>query len=213
MCSAECEIYHPIFARFATRTRRRDQPQLADHRRSLLTGLSGRVLEVGAGAGPNFAYYPATVEKVVAVEPEPYLRQAATAAARVAPVPIEVVAGTAASLPDPDDSYDAVVFCLVLCSVADQAAALSEARRVLRPGGELRYYEHVVSSVAVVGLLQRALDLTVWPAMFGGCHTARDTIGAIALAGFTIDHEEHCSIREAPLFLPMAPRVLGCARP
>ena len=213
MCSAECEVYHPIFARFATRTRRRDQAQLEDHRRSLLSGLSGRILEVGPGAGSNFSHYPATVDEVVAVEPEPFLRQAATAAARVAPVPIKVIAGTAASLRDPDDSYDAVVFCLVLCSVADQAAALSEARRVLRPDGELRYYEHVVSRVVVFRLLQRVVDLTVWPAIFGGCHTARDTISAIGRAGFTVEQEERCSLREAPLFLPMAPRVLGCARP
>ena len=116
-----------------------------EHRRKLLEGLSGRVIEVGAGNGLNFSLYPHTVEKVVAVEPEPTLREAAREEAKEAQVEIEVVDGVASELPAEDASYDAVVASLVLCSVRDQAEALAEMRRVLKPGGELRFYEHVIS--------------------------------------------------------------------
>jgi protein-L-isoaspartate O-methyltransferase len=72
-----------------------------EHRRALLAGLAGRVLEVGAGSGLNFPHYPATVTEVLAIEPEPYLRRQALAAARQAPIPIRIVAGTAEALPTP----------------------------------------------------------------------------------------------------------------
>ena len=117
--------------------------EIGDHRRRLLTGLTGRVLEVGAGNGLNFPHYPATVTEVLAVEPEPYLRRLALAAARSAPVPVRVVAGTAEALPVPDGAVDAVVASLVLCTVAELDQALAEVGRVLRPGGTLRFYEHV----------------------------------------------------------------------
>lgn len=212
MCSSECEVYHPLFARFATRTRRGNHQQLEAHRRSLVSGLRGRVLEIGAGAGPTFDHYPATVERVIAVEPEPHLRHAAAMAAGSAPVPVEVVSGAAAALPYPSGSFDAVVFCLVLCSVPDQDAALNEALRLLRPNGELRYYEHVISAKRSLRLLQRIADRTVWPRAFGGCRTALDTTRAVARAGFDVEVEQQHWLPESPLFLPMAARVLGRAR-
>jgi ubiquinone/menaquinone biosynthesis C-methylase UbiE len=106
-----------------------------DHRRKLLAGLAGRVLEVGAGNGLNFAHYPPAVTEVLAVEPEPYLSGLAQAAAAQAPVPVRVVDGTADALPTPDASMDGAVASLVLCSVPNQARALAELDRVLRPGG------------------------------------------------------------------------------
>src|SRR6266508_2488374 len=116
-----------------------------EHRRKLLAGLSGQVVEVGAGNGLNFTLYPETVEHVLAVEPEPLLREAAIEEAKKAPVPVEVVDGLASELPAEDASQNAAVASLVLCSVPDQAEALAEMRRVLKPGGELRFYEHVIS--------------------------------------------------------------------
>src|ERR1700754_3670254 len=104
-------------------------------RRELLAGLSGRVLEVGAGTGLNFPHYPASVGEVVAVEPEPYLCARAEAAAGTAPVPVRVTGGTAAELPAAGGEFDAVVISGLLCSVRDVAAALTEFARVLRPGG------------------------------------------------------------------------------
>ena len=125
---------HPIFARvFARAGPAMDAQGALEHRRALLAGLAGRVLEVGAGSGLNFAHYPPAVTELLAVEPEPYLRALAETAAQQAAIPIRVVDGTADTLPSPDAGMDAAVASLVLCSVPDQARALAELRRVLRP--------------------------------------------------------------------------------
>lgn len=115
------------------------------HRQRLVKGLTGEVLEVGAGNGLNFAHYPKGVTGVVAVEPEPYLRDLAVRNAERTEVPIQVVAGAAGRLPMDEASVDAAVTSPVRCSVPDQTVALRELRRVLRPGGELRFFEHVVA--------------------------------------------------------------------
>jgi ubiquinone/menaquinone biosynthesis C-methylase UbiE len=141
------------------------------------------VVEVGAGNGLNFVHYPAAVTEVVAVEPEAYLREKAIARAGAR---ITVVDGTAEALPLEDASVDAVVVSLVLCSVPSQAAALAEARRVLKPGGELRFYEHVISHRPAKAAFQRAFTKTLWKRMAAGCHLDRDTGRAIADAGFEI---------------------------
>src|SRR5215217_4639291 len=133
-------VHHPLFARVYARVGHLMDAEIGDHRQRLLAGLTGRVLEVGAGNGLNFPHYPATVTEVLAIEPEPYLRHLALATARQAPVPIRVVDSTAEALPAPDATVDAVVASLVLCSVIDLEGALAEVRRVLRPGGRLRFY-------------------------------------------------------------------------
>src|ERR1700739_4192479 len=139
-------IYHPAFARVYTRVAAcAERRGGAEHRRKLLAGLSGRVIEVGAGAGANFAHYPATVTEVLAVEPERHLRARAQEAAGRAPVSVEVLDGDAEDLPGAEGAFDAGVVALVLCTVPDQARALAELFRVIRPNGELRFYEHVVS--------------------------------------------------------------------
>jgi ubiquinone/menaquinone biosynthesis C-methylase UbiE len=181
-------VRNPVFARVYTRLSAKGEERgAAEHRERLLAGLSGRVVEVGAGNGLNFAHYPSTVREVIAVEPEPYLRAQAEEASGQAPVSVSVVDGVADALPVAAASVDAGVASLVLCTVPDQARALQELYRVIRPGGELRFYEHVGSERPVAKLAERALDATIWPRVGGGCHLARDTDAAIERAGFEID--------------------------
>jgi SAM-dependent methyltransferase len=128
------DIPRPRFARMCLKAGPRiDGRGAADHRRRLLEGLAGRVVEVGPGSGLNFAHYPATVSEVIAIEPEPTLRAEAERAATAAPVRVTVSQGTAEALPLAGGDVDAAVASLVLCSVPDQARALAEIRRVLRP--------------------------------------------------------------------------------
>lgn len=114
----EDAVHHPWFARAYMRLDNRGAED--QYRRQLLSGLSGAVIEVGCGHGLNFPFYPGTVRRVLAVEPEPTLRQAAAGAASEAPVPIQVVSGVADRLPVGDAEFDAGVVSLVLCSVPDQ---------------------------------------------------------------------------------------------
>jgi SAM-dependent methyltransferase len=150
------------------------------------------------------------VREVVAVEPEPYLRSRAVEAAAAAPVPIRVADGSADELPVPDGSFDAVVVSGLLCSVADPAAALTEFRRVLRPGGELRFYEHVRSRDFLFAGFQQAADL-VWPRLMGGCHPQRQTRAAIDQV-FTIEKIRGFRFPPDAWAWPVAPRILGVAR-
>lgn len=206
------EVHHPLFARvyMAMSSGRRNKGE-DGHRKRMLAGLSGKVIEVGAGNGLNFRLYPETVKKVLAVEPEPRLREAAEEEAREAPVEIEVVPGVAGSLPAEDGSQDAAVASLVLCTVPDQAQALGELRRVLKPGGELRFYEHVASRRPLPSRVQRFADATFWPRIGGGCHMSRDTTGAIEDAGFEIESIERFPF--SPSFaVPSLPHILGVAR-
>lgn len=206
------EVRHPVFARVYARVRpAMDERGALEHRRRLLADLAGRVVEVGAGDGANFAHYPTAVTAVTAVEPEPYLRALAVRQAAPAAVPVEVVDGVAERLPLAAASADAAVVSLVLCSVRDQDVALRELHRVVRPGGELRFLEHVAAEGSgLTGRLQRGVDATIWPRLFGGCHTGRDTAAAITRAGFDIDELDAFRFPEVALD-PASPHVLGRA--
>lgn len=205
------EVHHPLFARlYARLSPRAEAKGVAEHRRELLTDLSGRVLELGAGNGLNFAFYPDAVIEVVAVEPEDYLRERAGQAAASAPIPIRVVDAVADHLPFPDESFDATVASLVLCSVADQGSALAELRRVLRPSGELRFYEHVrPRNPRTAAIWQKADDWNIYPRLAGGCHAAHDTESAIRAAGFEIERCRRFPFKGGPV---TAPHILGVAR-
>jgi SAM-dependent methyltransferase len=205
------DVRHPFFARFYVwGSAAGEKLGAAQHRDELLAGLEGRVLELGAGNGLNFSHYPATVTEVVAVEPEPYLRQRAVEEASRAPVQVRVVPGTADSLPAGDGELDAVVASLVLCSVPSQERALAELRRVLRPGGELRFYEHVLAEDATRAQRQRRLD-PVWTRLVGGCHLDRDTVAAIEQAGFELAACRRFDFVSSFLTRPAAPHVVGRA--
>ncbi len=205
-------VHHPIFARFYEKQSVAAEKLLAAHRKELLSGLSGRIIEIGAGNGLNFAHYPSTVSEVVAIEPERHLRQLAATAAMRAEVPVDVVPGAAEALPVKSEAFDAAVFSLVLCSVRDVPRALTEARRVLRPGSELRFFEHgrAPKGRVMVGF-QRGLDATLWPRLFGGCHVAREPSASIRDAGFEITASRDFLIPPSRLRLPSSYCVIGTA--
>ena len=205
-------VHHPLFARIYQRiSAAAEEAGAAGHRDRLLAGLAGRVVEIGAGNGLNFAHYPPTVSEVVAVEPEPYLRARAAEAATRASVPVRVVDGTATRIPLDDASVDAGVASLVLCSVADQPAALAELRRVIKPDGELRYYEHVVARDESRARWQRRID-PLWTRVGGGCHLTRDTEQAIGDAGFVIEDHDRFLFQPCWMARFTAEHILGHAR-
>ncbi|MCU1686613.1 MAG: methylase involved in ubiquinone/menaquinone biosynthesis [Amycolatopsis sp.] len=201
---------HPRFARLYERiSAESEQRGTGEHRHRTLAGLTGRVIELGAGNGLNFTHYPNTVTEVVAVEPEDGLRALAEQAAHHTTVPVQVVAAHAGDLPFDDGSFDAAVASLVLCSVPDPRGALAELRRILTPTGELRFFEHVRSRRLLPGLLQD-LGTPLWSRLGGGCHLNRDTAADIRAAGFTIN--EMARVVYAPMnFSPPQTHILGRA--
>ena len=206
-------LSHPFFARLWTVMSAHETPLLRRLRTENLAGLSGRVLEVGAGTGTNFGFYPQTVRQVIALEPETMLAPKARQAAASAPVPVTVIESTVEALADSGtvaEPFDAVVCSLVLCSVADPEAVLRQLSSVLKPGGELRYFEHVASA-GWRGSLQRIADATVWPRISGNCHTHRDTERAITAAGLEIDTARRQWTFPAWVPMPVSEVALGRA--
>lgn len=203
-------VHHPLFARFyGWVSPRMERGGFGERRHQLLAGLAGRVVEVGAGNGMSFSHYPPEVTHVLAVEPEAHLRGMADDRATRAPVPVEVVDGTAEQLPAGDAGFDAAVVSLVLCTVPDPDRALAEIRRVLRPGGELRFFEHVRSETPLTGWFQTGIT-PLWSLAGGGCRLNRDTAAAIRTAGFIITEIDR--FHYAPLrFVPKHAHILGRA--
>ena len=174
---------------------------------ALLGGLSGNVVEIGAGAGVNLSYLDPSVQ-YVAVEPNVHFHDRVREAARLAGVDAEVRIGVAERLPLPDACADAVVCTLVLCSVDDVRASLAEVRRVLRPGGTFVFLEHVAASRGTwLRRLQRLIRAP-WALVADGCRPDRETGHYLEEAGF--DHLEIERFRP-PLGL-LSPHIIGSAR-
>jgi SAM-dependent methyltransferase len=203
------EVDNPFFARLWTKLSTREPESIRVLRRENLAGLSGRVLEVGAGTGTNFPFYPPTVTEVVAVEPERRLADVARSAATTAAVPVTVTSDTIEQYA-PDERFDAVVCSLVLCSVDDPDAVLRQLFSRLNPGGELRYLEHVASS-GVRATVQKLADATVWPRLLGNCHTHRHTERSITNAGFVIDGARREWVLPSWIPMPAAEAAIGRA--
>jgi SAM-dependent methyltransferase len=177
-------------------------PPIAKQRAKVVPKAEGRVLELGIGMGLNLPFYEtAKVESVTGVDPSPELRAIAQAAPRDPALSVKVEDGTAEALPFADASFDCVVCTFTLCSVHTPQQALSEARRVLKPGGRFLYCEHGLSPEPDVAKWQRRID-PVWTRLAGGCHLTRPVTSAIAGAGFKI-------ARSDSMYLPRTPRFAG----
>lgn len=150
-----------------------ERTTLPPHREFLVDGLSGRVLDLGAGTGAMFPYFVETDVELHAIEPDPHMREQARERADELDLDVDLRGDSAESLPFEDDSFDAVVASLVFCTIPDQEAALSEVARVLAAGGEFRFLEHVRGE----GAAGRVHDLfaPAWHSVAGGCNLNRET--------------------------------------
>ncbi len=193
--------FYSVFSIFSERV-------LGPRRRRLLSSAEGRVIEIGAGTGANFPHYPPHVTEVLATEPDPHMLKRARKKAMRASVPVRLERAAADRLPVENGWADTVVSTLVLCSVPDLAAGLTEARRVLRPGGLLLFIEHVRSEDPKLARMQDKRE-RLHMRIAGGCHPNRDTLAAILAAGFEPEEVERYDF---PGLKIVRPHVSGVAR-
>ncbi len=200
--------YKQFFAWAMAKGGKSYEQAMRDRKQALFADLAGDVLEIGPGGGVNLPYFSPQVHWV-GIEPNPYMHPYLEATAAELGMQIDLRSGSAEDLPLPDNSVDAVVSTLVLCSVPNLAASLQEIKRVLKPGGKFLFIEHVG---APEGSLLRQVQSGIrplWQVIGEGCCPDRDTGWAIAEAGFSeVNYEEF----QAPLPLPIVqPHVLGIA--
>ncbi len=162
---------------------------LAPYREEVAGAAEGRVLEIGVGSGLNFPYYTDAATAVVGVDPSKALARMAARRRAGAGVPVELVGGSAETLPFEDASFDTVVTTWTLCTIPDAAAALAEMRRVLRPGGRLLFVEHGRAPEPRVRAWQDRLN-PLWRPVAGGCNLNRPIDALVAGAGFRVERLE-----------------------
>ncbi|WP_248763039.1 class I SAM-dependent methyltransferase [Pseudarthrobacter sp. SSS035] len=202
-------VRHRLFAAmYDTLSASVERRELSPRRARLLSPLAGTVVDVGAGTGANLRHFR-HADRVILVEPDPYMRARLRARLGESPVPVEVSDADAEHLPLPDGTADAVVFTLVLCSVPDQRLALLEARRVLKPGGTLALLEHVRGQGRAARWQDR-LDGLWGRCVAPGCHLNRNTVASIGEAGFEFTE---VSRLEAPAVALATPIIAGTAVP
>jgi SAM-dependent methyltransferase len=174
-----------------------EEAGMRQRRHELLAQARGRVLELGAGTGLNLEHYPEAIESLTLVEPDPHMTKQLRPKLAQTGRDAEVVEAPAERLPFPDDSFDTAIVTLVLCTVPDQPAALAEIARVLKPGGQLLFLEHVRSRNPAVAKWQDRLE-GPWRFLGDGCHCNRDTAAAIAASSLEIGEIEYHSLPKAP---------------
>jgi SAM-dependent methyltransferase len=184
-----------------------EEAGLRDRRREVLAAAKGRTLDIGAGTGANLGLFPKDVELVMA-EPDPHMLKRLRAKLAESAVEVEVVEAGAERLPFEDDSFDTAVFTLVLCTVPDPKAALAEAARVLKPGGQLLFVEHVRAGDDRSARWQDRLE-TPWRLFGDGCHCNRDTVATIEASPLSLDRVEHGELPKSPPLV--RPLVSGSA--
>jgi len=186
---------------------RAEQAGLHAFRERLLAGLTGDVLEIGGGTGANLPCYGPAVTSLTLTEPQPPMLRRLERAVREHRPSATVLRAPAEDLPFDDHTFDVAVSTLVLCGVDDQPRALRELRRVLRPGGQLVFIEHVRAGDAGTARLQDRMN---WlNRLMVCCDCNRPTLDAIQRSGFTVTDLEHTSLPEAPAYV--RPTILGSA--
>jgi ubiquinone/menaquinone biosynthesis C-methylase UbiE len=175
---------------------------LSERRHQLLAGASGRVIEIGAGTGANLEHYTDAVTELVLTEPEEPMAKRLENKAAAKGRPVTVVRTPAESLPFPDDSFDTAVCTLVLCTVRDPQQSLAEIRRVLRPGGQLLFLEHVRSEDPKVAKWQDRIA-PIWRPLGHGCNCNRPTSEFIQGSFENVDVEHDEMPKAPPIFRPL----------
>jgi ubiquinone/menaquinone biosynthesis C-methylase UbiE len=181
---------------------------LREKRRQVLSAARGCTIDIGAGTGANLGLFPEGVGRVAMAEPDPHMSRRLREKIAATGADVELVEAGAERLPFEDDSFDTAVFTLVLCTVPDPKAALDEAARVLKPGGQLLFVEHVRAEDEGLARWQDRLERP-WKFFADGCRCNRDTVAGIEASPLTVDHVEH---GELPKSLPLVkPLVWGSA--
>jgi ubiquinone/menaquinone biosynthesis C-methylase UbiE len=194
-------------AMYDSMSRKTEEAGLRAIRHGLLAEAGGAVLEIGAGTGANLAHYDGKVESLVFTEPEPAMIRRLQKKVRDEAPLAKILRAPAEDLPFEDDSFDTVVSTLVLCGVDDQARALREIRRVLRPDGRLLFLEHVRSDEAALARFQDRMN---WlNRLVVCCDCNRPTLTTIEASGFKVSELEHSVLPKAPKFA--RPLIVGTA--
>lgn len=187
-------IYDPVTQIF-------EPSLLKPHREYLTEHIDGVILDLGAGTGALFPYFEhvgtESVTHVNALEPDPFMQSRATARANNASVPITLHTGVAEYLPFADDSFDFVLSAMVFCTIQNVAHAIQEITRVLRPGGEFRFFEHVKAD-GLQQVIQTVFE-PCWCRIAGGCHLTRDTATIFRNSDLDVIEFEQLSIGVTPV--------------
>lgn len=170
---------------------------MRDRRREVLAQARGRTIDVGAGTGANLGLFPDGLAEVVMAEPDPHMTKRLRAKIAESGADVELVEAGAERLPFADESFDTVVFTLVLCTVPDPAAALAEAARILKPGGQMLFVEHVRAEDPGLARWQDRLERP-WKFFADGCRCNRDTVAGIEASPLTVEEVEHGELPKSP---------------
>ncbi len=173
-----------------------EEAGIRERRREVLAQARGRTIDIGAGTGANLGLFPDGLDRLVMAEPDPHMLKQLRPKLTASGLDIDLVEAGAEKLPFEDSSFDTAVFTLVLCTVPDPDAALAEAARVLKPGGQLLFIEHVRGEGNVANWQDRLEG--PWKFIADGCRCNRDTVANIEASPLTVERVEHGELPKSP---------------